>query len=276
MAKALLTSFSLHAAALGLMVWLAPQGQPMPSEKPQLIELQPLALLPSPPLAPAAPPVEVTPPPEPHIVPEPPQAIADLPPLPEPPPPEPVPEPPPEVTPPDLIRSVAAPLDPLPPPPKPKPVAKPRPVVAKSPPALPKAPQEIVPASHPAADPTPAAPSLAPPQVSEPASVIAAAPTGALMPDSAYLGKLSAWLARHKPDPARVMRGQRQGTVIIMFVLDREGRVVSKAVEKSSGIDALDKAALEMVDRANPLPPLPVSFVGDQFALTIPVQFQLQ
>jgi hypothetical protein len=53
MAKAFLTSFSLHVAAVGLLVWLAPDGQSMPSEKPQLIELQPMALLPSPPPAPA-------------------------------------------------------------------------------------------------------------------------------------------------------------------------------------------------------------------------------
>jgi protein TonB len=292
MAKAFLTSFSLHVAAVGLLVWLAPDGQSMPSEKPQLIELQPMALLPSPPPAPAVAaeseivpeppqiePPQVVPPPEPP----PPEPIAELPPPPEPPLPElpPLPEPPPEVKPEELIRSVAAPVDPLPPPPppppppQPKPAPKPRPIVAKSPPALPKAPQEVTPVTQSAPEPIAAPPSVAPPQATEAASVASAAAVAPSL-DSDYTSKLSAWLLRHRPDGARTMRGQRQGQGMVRFTLNRAGKLLSKTLLQSTGNDALDRAILEMVDRASPMPAFPPSYPGDEFTFDFPIQFQLR
>lgn len=285
MAKAFLTSFSLHAAAVGLLVWLAPDAAPLPSEKPQLIELQPMALLPSPPPAPAAAaepeivpeppqiePPQVVPPPEPP----PPEPIAELPPPPEPPLPELPPLP--EVKPEELIRSVAAPVDPLPPPPpppKPKPAAKPRPIVAKSPPALPKAPQEVTPVAQSAPEPVAAPPSVAPPQATEAASVASAAAVAPSL-DSDYTSKLSAWLLRHRPDGARTMRGQRQGQGMVRFTLNRAGKLLSKTLLQSTGNDALDRAILEMVDRASPMPAFPPSYPGDEFTFDFPIQFQLR
>ncbi|WP_395830447.1 energy transducer TonB [Elstera sp.] len=288
MAKAFLTSFSLHVAAVGLLVWLAPDGQSMPSEKPQLIELQPMALLPSPPPAPAVvaepeivpeppqiEPPQVVPPPEPP----PPEPIAELPPPPEPPLPElpPLPEPPPEVKPEELIRSVAAPVDPLPPPPppKPKPAPKPRPIVAKSPPAVPKAPQEVTPVAQSAPEPVAAPPSVVPPQATEAASVASAAAVAPSL-DSDYTSKLSAWLLRHRPDGARTMRGQRQGQGMVRFTLNRAGKLLSKTLLQSTGNDALDRAILEMVDRASPMPAFPPSYPGDEFTFDFPIQFQLR
>lgn len=290
MAKAFLTSFSLHVAAVGLLVWLAPDAQPMPSEKPQLIELQPLAMLPSPPPAPAAQPVVVAaeppppePQPEPQVVPEPlppipppPEPIAELPPPPVP-EPLPLPEPLPDVKPDEVIRSIAAPMDPAPPPPppKPKPAPKPRPPVAKSPPALPKAPQEVVPTAQPAPEPVVAPPAVAPPQLKEAASV-ASASVASLALDSDYAHKLSAWLLRYKPDGARTMRGQRQGRAIVRFALNRDGKLLSKALLQSTGNEALDKAVLDMVDRASPMPAFPPSYPGEEFTFDFPIDFQLR
>ncbi|KJV08621.1 hypothetical protein VZ95_16625, partial [Elstera litoralis] len=91
-----------------------------------------------------------------------------------------------------------------------------------------------------------------------------------------YQSKLSAWLARHKPDGGRTMRGQRQGLALVEFTLKRNGAVVSKRLVQSSGNEALDAAALEMIDRANPMPAFPASFAGEEFTLTVPVQFQLR
>ncbi len=305
MAKAFLTSLTLHAAAVGLLFWSTPDAQPQ-AEAPQLIELQPLALaVEAPPPeteAPTAPPEVASPAPEPPPVqtvepppplPEPPVQVAELPPpsepplseppLPEPPPLDlPLPEPPPEITLEDLIRSAAPPLveAPPPPPPKPKPVPKPRPAVAKSPPAVPPPPQPITPVAQilppPAAAISPVPPSVTPPAAPAAVPVVAAAPPVPRPPDSQYNSRLQAWIARNKPNGARVMRGIRQGMAHVEFTIDRSGQVLSRRIAQSSGSDALDQAALQWIDRANPMPPLPASYEGSDYQVVIPLNFQLQ
>lgn len=283
MAKAFVASFSLHAAAVGLLIWATPDPQMQPAEAPQLIELQPLAMLseapPPAPVEPPAEPVKVETPPEPIPVEPTPVEVAELPPPPEPPPLElPLPEPPPELKAEELIRSVTPPVADLPPPPPPlppKPAPKPKPVVAKSPPAVPKPPQAVIPAAQPVSEPVPqAAPS--PVVARDPAPVVAAAPPAPPAPDSDYISKLSSWLARHKPDAGRTMRGQRQGEVLVEFTLRRDGSVLGKRLVQSSGNETLDKAALEMIDRANPMPAMPASFAAETWTLVIPVNFQLR
>ncbi len=282
MAKAFVASFTLHAAAVGLLIWATPDPQLQPAEAPQLIELQPLAMLSeAPPPAPAEPPpepVKVETPPEPTPAEPTPVEVAELPPPPEPPLDLPLPEPPPEVKPEELIRSITPPvadLPPPPPPPKPKPAPKPRPVVVKSPPAVPKPPQEVIPAAQTVSEPPPQA--NPPPVVArDPGPVVAAAPSAPPAPDSDYMSKLSSWLARHKPDAGRTMRGQRQGQAVVEFTISRDGRVLGKKLVQSSGNETLDMAALEMIDRANPMPAMPASFTADSWTLTIPVNFQLR
>ena len=53
------------------------------------------------------------------------------------------------------------------------------------------------------------------------------------------------------------------GRVIVRFVLERGGNVVSSAVLKSSGNAALDQEALAIVRRASPFPPFPASSKPD-------------
>ena len=48
------------------------------------------------------------------------------------------------------------------------------------------------------------------------------------------------------------------GRVIVGFTVDPEGRVTSRTVLQSSGVDMLDKAAIEMVDKASFPPPPPL------------------
>src|SRR6185369_5390862 len=47
------------------------------------------------------------------------------------------------------------------------------------------------------------------------------------------------------------------GTVVVQFALDREGRVISTSVTKSSGNSVLDREALEILHRASPFPAFP-------------------
>ncbi|MEX2454019.1 MAG: energy transducer TonB [Rhodospirillaceae bacterium] len=91
-----------------------------------------------------------------------------------------------------------------------------------------------------------------------------------------YISILRAWLDRHKeyPRPARVRR--EEGTAYLYFVIDREGKVLEFSLRKSSGHGSLDRATVEMIKRASPLPEIPDSMSVARLELVIPVQFQLR
>ena len=70
------------------------------------------------------------------------------------------------------------------------------------------------------------------------------------------------------------MRGW-QGEVMLDLQLDGNGRVLSSKVQQSSGYDALDKQALEMVKKAS-FPPPPEALRGSTFNIQVPVAFRLE
>jgi protein TonB len=66
------------------------------------------------------------------------------------------------------------------------------------------------------------------------------------------------------------------GTVMITFTLDRDGRVISRNVVRSSGSAAFDEEALAMVMRATPFPPVPAAISGPSVKLPVPIRFTRQ
>lgn len=84
---------------------------------------------------------------------------------------------------------------------------------------------------------------------------------------TAYAGKINEALQKVKLP--RRMPGS--GSVIVGISLDQAGRVKSRAVVKSSGIAAVDRFAVEMVDKAS-FPPPPSSLAGDEF-FNVPFSF---
>ena len=158
------------------------------------------------------------------------------------------------------------------PPPQPKAGEEPKLVMLE---ALPPPPMPVAAPHVPqmATEPPAAPPVEAAPTSAAPAAEAAVRPT---TPDSGYLGRLHAWLARHKHYPSAASRDRREGVVTLRIIIDRQGRVILREVVKSSGVPALDDAALEMVDRANPLPGLPADFPADRFDMTVPVGYRLR
>lgn len=69
---------------------------------------------------------------------------------------------------------------------------------------------------------------------------------------------------------------RQQGVPYIRFVMDRDGHVLSSRLERSSGFDALDRAALELPKQAQPLPKPPEDRLGDKIELVVPVEFFLR
>lgn len=57
-------------------------------------------------------------------------------------------------------------------------------------------------------------------------------------------------------------------------VFDRPGRVLWSRVERSSGCGELDRAALDTLRRAAPLPAIPADR-PDQVELVVPVEFYI-
>jgi periplasmic protein TonB len=213
-----------------------------------------------------------------HVQPPPPAealAMIDLAPLPAPPPPEP---PPPTM-------SQLAPPPPPPPPPEVAPDPPPeldlpvvelafQPVVAvpKPPPKpRPKPPQPIEPVQRePEPEPMPAKP-LPTPVVSAPAP-----PPPAAAPPPSFQSLLVAHLQRHKRYPRTAQQRRQQGVVQLRFTMDREGHVLKHALANSSGIPALDEEVLAMIERAQPLPPIPPEMPSDRLEFVVPIQFVLR
>jgi protein TonB len=91
-----------------------------------------------------------------------------------------------------------------------------------------------------------------------------------------YAATLLAWLEQHKEYPRRARMRRQQGTVLLYFVVDREGRVQDYRIEQSSGHVALDEEVQKMIKRAQPLPAMPDTMDNSTLELVVPVQFFLR
>lgn len=93
---------------------------------------------------------------------------------------------------------------------------------------------------------------------------------------TAYLAAIMTWLERHKEYPDEARSRHEEGTVLIAFVIDRDGQVLSFNIRRSSGSFVLDKAAEDLIHRADPLPPPPATYPGPRLQMVLPLTFALQ
>ncbi|MGC4252802.1 MAG: energy transducer TonB [Sphingobium sp.] len=75
--------------------------------------------------------------------------------------------------------------------------------------------------------------------------------------------------------PRDAQRARQQGVPYIRFTMNRDGRVLSSVLERSSGVPSLDREAVSLPRRAQPLPKPPDEVPGDPIELVVPVQFFL-
>ncbi len=68
-------------------------------------------------------------------------------------------------------------------------------------------------------------------------------------------------------------RTARSVQVVVSFVIDRLGHVLSSRIVTGSGDPAFDAAALAMLQRANPVPPPPPLVADEGLSFTLPVIF---
>ena len=179
---------------------------------------------------------------------------------------------------------------PQPEPVKPQPVLNPQPSPKPRPIELPKERSELQPvASKPEPSPEPPPPAVisVAPKVEEPPPTFTAPPPEPVKPvgptpqaidndRDLYGSLLTREIAKHKQYPKIAQMRGWQGTVKVELQIDNNGNLVTSSINKSSGFEALDKQALEMVKKASPLPLPPESLRNRQFNILVPVTFRLE
>jgi periplasmic protein TonB len=118
----------------------------------------------------------------------------------------------------------------------------------------------------------------APSAVEQKADRAAATAAGAASHNSDALpnwkSALVAQLERYKRYPSEA-RGEH-GVAQLAFNVDRDGGVHNAHIVRSSGSSALDSATLDLVARAQPLPPPPPEIRGTQIAITVPIRYSVR
>jgi protein TonB len=191
--------------------------------------------------------------------------------------PEPIPQP---------IKKVPEPPKPKPPeekkvePQKLEPKEAPKPIEKKleptpAPPPPPATPNEKKDASA-KEKPTP------PPQdIIKPADLTQEVITGTTSPEkiksakSDYSNLLANAISKYKQYPKLAQVRGWQGIVIVEIEMSPSGAVLSMIIKKSSGYEILDAEAMQMIQRAMPLPQPPESLKSKNFTVLVPVSFQL-
>jgi len=84
--------------------------------------------------------------------------------------------------------------------------------------------------------------------------------------------ELLAHLEKYRRYPGGARARGEQGVAYVRFRMNRAGSVLSLELARSSGSAALDRAALETLRRAQPLPAIPEDKPGE-ITLSLPVEF---
>lgn len=232
----LLAVAGLHAAALSVVLYLTPTEPPTKLNEPPALMIE-LAPLPKPIATPQPAPV---PPPITPAPPPPTPVVAAVRPVEKPQPPRPTP--------------------PKPAPPKPQPKPEPTPPIAQAP-----RPVESAPAPTPTAT-TTSAPSPAPAAVASPTEMQAA---------QNWQGRLLQHIARYKRYPHHARRQGEEGVVRIRVRIDGSGNILAQTLTGHC-TDALDQAALQTLQQAQPLPAPPTHLLNNgNVEFVLPFQYSL-
>jgi protein TonB len=91
----------------------------------------------------------------------------------------------------------------------------------------------------------------------------------------AWKARLLSHLERYKRYPSEARMKGTEGTALLSFGMDRDGRVLGYRLVRSSGSPELDDEAFAMIVRASPLPPVPPEINAEVVQLVVPVRFRM-
>lgn len=93
---------------------------------------------------------------------------------------------------------------------------------------------------------------------------------------ASWQGLVQSHLARFRRYPDDARRRSRAGEVWVQFTLDGEGRLLASRMLSGSGTVSLDREALAMLRRADPLPPPPAAMQRQgRVSVSLPIHFDL-
>jgi len=129
-----------------------------------------------------------------------------------------------------------------------------------------KLPEEVKPAEKPKEEPTPPVPEATSPPRPRPSAAQVAS----------WHRRIAQQVERHKGYPASARARHETGTAELAFTLDRNGKLVTSRILRTSGSAALDQETIDTVRRAQPFPPPPPNMPGDAFDFTVPIRFNIR
>lgn len=91
-----------------------------------------------------------------------------------------------------------------------------------------------------------------------------------------YNAMVIAHLQRFRAYPEQARAAKITGVSTVRFTLGAGGNVISVSLAGSSGAGVLDQAAIAMVQRASPFPPIPPSLGRGSMTFAAPVRFNLR
>lgn len=176
--------------------------------------------------------------------------------------------------------------EPEPPPPKeipkpriePKPIPKmaPSPEPVAEPPPVQEEPRAVAPPPVITAPPEVETPTFTTPPPPEPPEPVGPTQADLDAARSLYKSRLEQEIVKHKEYPRIAKMRGWQGEAVIELQIDQNGRPASVKVQTSSGYEALDKTAIEMVRKTVAATQLPDILRGSSSTFLVPVAFRLQ
>lgn len=91
--------------------------------------------------------------------------------------------------------------------------------------------------------------------------------------DAAWMRAVAVRVGQFFYYPEAALAVHRTGVAMVHFSVRRDGQVDTVEIGKSSGDDGLDRAALDIVRKAQPLPPIPDRMHVDRVVGDLPVNF---
>lgn len=158
---------------------------------------------------------------------------------------------------------------------KPQPEQRKQKPVDQQSPLLPEAilPLPAQPAPQPSPVPETAAPAKTTTEASAPKTTVAPpAPRASNSAAATWEAQLLAHLEKFRRYPAAARARKQQGVTHVRFRMNRAGAVLTAEVIRSSGVTLLDRAAIDTIRRAAPLPPIPEGR-PETMELSVPVEF---
>lgn len=88
-----------------------------------------------------------------------------------------------------------------------------------------------------------------------------------------YEERVMLWLKRHGSYPYAAAIYQLEGTVMLKFVINRQGDILNYQLLKQSKWHLLNLAVRQMMRRSSPVPPIPPEIAKNEMTFIIPVHF---